>query len=405
MELFSSVRDLLNQAGAYSWVVQVFGIVLATLIGGAAVRRFVQHLIERTKATHNLIDDALFDALYGPARTMIWVVGLSAAAQIAGRQTTAVVFDALPTLRIVGVVLTLTWFVLRFVRAYETHYIAQLQARGESVDWTFVQAIGKLVRAAVFITAVLIVLQNLGINISGLLAFGGMGGIAVGLAARDLLANVFGGLTIYLDRPFAVGDWIRSPDKEIEGTAEEIGWRRSLIRTFDQRPLYVPNSVFTTISVENPSRMRNRRIYETIGVRYEDVSRVPAILTDVRAYLTAHPAIDQSRILMVNFNQFGPSSLDFFVYCFTRTVVWAEFHVVKEEVLLAVAEIIARHGAEIAFPTRTLHLASELQIAGEHRLEDAAAAGRLGAAPESAEMLTASHGHLVREPEEIDGPR
>ena len=89
-------------------------------------------------------------------------------------------------------------------------------------------------------------------------------------AAKDLLANFFGGLTIYLDRPFAVGDWIRSPDREIEGTVERIGWRLTLIRTFDKRPLYIPNAVFTTIAVENPSRMHNRRIYETIGIRYDD---------------------------------------------------------------------------------------------------------------------------------------
>ena len=104
-------------------------------------------------------------------------------------------------------------------------------------------------------------MQALGYSISGVLAFGGIGGIAVGFAAKDLLANFFGGLMIYLDRPFSVGDWIRSPDKNIEGTVEEIGWRLTRIRTFDKRPLYVPNSTFTQISVENPSRMLNRRIY------------------------------------------------------------------------------------------------------------------------------------------------
>ena len=190
-----------------------------------------------------------------------------------------------------------------------------------------------------------------------------MGGIAVGLAARDLLANVFGGLTIYLDRPFSVGDWIRSPDQELEGTVQEIGWRRTLIRTFDMRPLYVPNAVFTTISVENPSRMLNRRIYETIGVRYDDMSHVRGVLRDTREYLNTSPQIDQSKTLMVNFNQFWASSLDFFVYCFTKTVVWAEYHVVKEEVLLKIADIIAQHGAEVAFPTRTLHVTGEVPIA------------------------------------------
>ena len=363
MDLSNLIGGIANQVGGYAWTLQVFGVVLATLIAGVIARRFVTHLGERVRVAGTIADDALFEAMLGPTRGLIWVIGLALAAHIAGGQTDAVIFDAVPALRDIGVVAMFTWFLLRFVRSYETHYLEHQKEQGGPVDVTFVHAIGKLVRASIFITAVLVVLQTLGINIAGLLAFGGMGGIAVGLAARDLLANVFGGVTIYLDRPFAVGDWIRSPDQEIEGTVEEIGWRRTLIRTFDMRPLYVPNAVFTTISVENPSRMLNRRIFEPIGVRYEDVDRLPSILADIRSYLRSNPAIDQSNLIMVNFNTFGASSLDLFVYCFTRTVVWAEYHSVKEQVLLAISDIISRHGAEIAYPTRTLHVPGELQIA------------------------------------------
>jgi MscS family membrane protein len=192
--------------------------------------------------------------------------------------------------------------------------------------------------------------------VSGLLAFGGIGGIAVGFAAKDLLANFFGGLGIYLDRPFTVGDWIRSPDKEVEGTVEDIGWRVTRIRTFDQRPLYVPNSVFSQIAIQNPSRMFNRRIYETIGLRYEDAEKMARIVDEVRAMLEQHEAIDRNRTLIVNFVSFGASSLDFFVYTFTRTTAWVEFHAIKQDVLLKILDIIHANGADVAFPTRTLHV-------------------------------------------------
>ena len=109
-----------------------------------------------------------------------------------------------------------------------------------------------------------------------MLTFGGVGGLIVGLAAKDLLSNFFGGMMIYFDRPFKVGDWIRSPDRQIEGTVERIGWRMTIIRTFDKRPLYVPNSVFSSIVVENPSRMLNRRINETFGLRYQDADKFGA---------------------------------------------------------------------------------------------------------------------------------
>ena len=221
----------------------------------------------------------------------------------------------------------------------------------------------KLLRLSVLITAFLVALQTLGFSISGVLAFGGIGGIAVGFAAKDLLANFFGGLVIYLDRPFAVGDWIRSPDREIEGTVERIGWRQTVIRGFDTRPLYIPNSTFTSIAVENPSRMRNRQIYETIGIRYEDAGAMGAIVADVEAMLRAHEEIDTDGFLMVNFNAFAPSSLDFFIYCYTRTKLWARYHQVKQDVLLRILDIIDRHGAEIAFPTSTVHVPGGIPIA------------------------------------------
>jgi MscS family membrane protein len=217
-------------------------------------------------------------------------------------------------------------------------------------------AIAKLLRMSVTITATLVISQTLGFSVSGVLAFGGIGGIAIGFAAKDLLANFFGGLMVYLDRPFAVGDWIRSPDREIEGTVEQIGWRQTRIRTFDMRPLYVPNATFANIAVENPSRMFNRRIYETIGIRYDDANKMAAILHDVEQMLRTHPEIDTTRTLMVNFNTFAPSSLDFFVYTFTKTTSWTYYHKVKQDVLLKILEIIESHGAEVAFPTSTIHV-------------------------------------------------
>ncbi|BBM66371.1 hypothetical protein VA249_30170 [Vibrio alfacsensis] len=161
---------------------------------------------------------------------------------------------------------------------------------------------------------------------------------------------------IYFDRPFKVGDWIRSPDRQIEGTVERIGWRMTSIRTFDKRPLYVPNSVFSNIVVENPSRMLNRRIFETIGLRYDDADKVPAIIDEVREMLKNHKDIDARQTLIVNFDSFGASSLNFFIYTFTKTVNWIRYHEVKQDVLLQVMAIIKKHDADIAFPTQTLKL-------------------------------------------------
>lgn len=229
------------------------------------------------------------------------------------------------------------------------------------------QAIAKVARLFFITVGILTVMQAFGLSLSGLLTFGGVGGLIVGLAAKDLLSNFFGGLMIYFDRPFKVGDWIRSPDRQIEGTVERIGWRMTIIRTFDKRPLYVPNSVFSNIVVENPSRMLNRRIYEKIGLRYDDAEKMPQIITAVKEMLKNHKDIDARQTLIVNFDTFGPSSLHFFIYTFTKTVNWVRYHEVKQDVLLQVINIIKEHEADIAFPTQTLKLDPVQMIKAEEQ--------------------------------------
>ncbi|HKJ00334.1 MAG TPA: mechanosensitive ion channel family protein [bacterium] len=348
------------------WIIQTFLAVLGALLVDLALRRMLTRLQGRLEVrTRTPWDEAVIDALRPPLSVMIWLVGIAFAASIVGRATHAPIFDAVGPLRTMGVIIVITWFMIRLVRHGQKVILAMERPDGTHPDFTTVDSIAKLLRVAILITGALVALQTLGFSISGVLAFGGIGGIAVGFAARDVLANFFGGLMVYLDRPFAVGEWIRSPDRDIEGTVEEISWRLTRIRTFDQRPLYVPNATFSTIAVENPSRMFNRRIKETVGIRYDDAAEMAGIVEEVKQMLLVHPDIDTSRTLMVNFDAFGPSSLDFFLYCFTKTTVWAEYHAVKQDVLFKVMEIIDQHGAQIAFPTSTLHVPDGVTVRSE----------------------------------------
>ena len=356
MEIPKPVDDLMHSVGLQAWVLQVFIVVFLTLVLVFILKRVLRRIQNKLVQTSNPWDDALIAALRGPVSAVVWIIGIAFAIQIIEQETKAAIFGAIEPIRDVAIIAAITWFLVRFIKLAEDNLVAAKKALGKEVDRTTVDAIAKLLRLSVIITATLVALQTLGFSVSGVLAFGGIGGIAVGFAAKDLLANFFGGLMVYLDRPFAVGDWIRSPDRNIEGTVEEIGWRLTRIRTFDSRPLYVPNSVFTSIAVENPSRMQNRRIYETIGVRYDDATKVGAIVKDVTEMLTSHAEIQSDRTLMVNFNTCSASSLDFFIYCFTRTAVWSEFHRVKQDVLLKVLAIVDAHGAEVAFPTSTIHI-------------------------------------------------
>lgn len=347
---------LINLTGEqYLWILELFVIVLLALSLGYLVNRVIDRLETQANKSLTVWDDALIEACRKPVIWLIWILGVNFAASIAAQKMDSPVQALIDPINRLALIFLATIFITSFIKRAERNLLHP-DYMAKPIDATTVRAVGKLLRAAVIITALLVAMQLFGYSISGLLAFGGIGGIAVGFAAKDLLANFFGGLMIYLDRPFSVGDWVRSPDKEIEGTVEDIGWRLTRIRTFDQRPLYIPNSVFASISVENPSRMTNRRIYETVGIRYADIGCMESIVDQVTTMLCEHPEIDAEQIMIVNFNAFSASSVDFIIYTFTKTTEWVKFHHVKQDVLLKVAQIIEANQAEIAFPTSTLHI-------------------------------------------------
>ena len=288
---------------------------------------------------------------------LVWVVGLSYISDIILKD-----IELSKQLFQVGIIISIAWFALRLVKNIETRVIKQYEKEGRQIDRTTVDAVSNISKITIFVTTGLIMLQALGISIAGLLAFGGFGGIAIGFAAKDLLSNFFGAMMIFMDRPFNVGDWIRSPDKQIEGTVEKISWRQTVIRSFEKRPIYVPNSLFANIIVENPSRMTHRRINEVIGIRYDDFNKMDAITYKVREMLKTHPEIAAQQTLMVNFDKFDDSSINFFIYCFTKTKNWEKFHEVKHDVLMKIGNIIEEQKAEMAFPTSTLHIANEESV-------------------------------------------
>jgi MscS family membrane protein len=260
------------------------------------------------------------------------------------------------------IIITISWSLLRGLNYYL--YLKPFTKKLSSDDditlitETYEIVIRILKILVVTITA-LIIMQEIGLSISGLLAFGGVGGLIVGLAAKDLLSNFFGGMMIFFDRPFRVGEFIKSPDRNIEGVVEKIGWRLTVVRTFSKNVLYIPNTAFSSIIVENATRMSNRRINETIGIRYDDLNKMKDIIEDVNNILENNIDIDQTQKAKVFFKSFSASSCDFFIYAFTITKDWEEFLRIKQDVLLKVAEIIEKHNAEIAYPTTTVFINKE----------------------------------------------
>ena len=343
-----------------SWGLEVFVVVTATLIVRYLAMRVLKVLSRHLQKTQNVWDDALLEAAHKPLSYFILIFGVVWIIEISDGYFQTELFspENLDLARQLAFIILIAVFLIRFISLAEARVLIKLKndksSDQTSLDPTTLLALAKLLRLSIVISAVLVALPTVGIEITALLAFGGVGGLAVGFAAQDLLSNFFGGLMIYLDRPFTIGDWIRSPDREIEGTVESIGWRLTVVRTFDKRPLYIPNSVFTTLTVENPSRMSNRRIKETIGIRYQDASKMGDIVAEVKSMLEQHDEIDTNQTLIVNFNAYSSSSLDFFIYTFTKTTNWIRYHEIKQDVMLRIIQIVHSHEADFAFPTTTV---------------------------------------------------
>lgn len=336
--------------------VRLLLVLAATVTAHFIALRALQHAENVASRTSNIWDDALIEAARRPLPVLIWLGGVSLALQLIHRQTGEQLLEYLAPARNIGVVLCISWFLFKLIRALADDVVAARARAGEEVDRTTIDALSKVSRIAVIMVAALGIMQTLGFSISGVLAFGGMGGIAVGFAAKDLLANFFGGLMIHLDRPFNINDSIRMPEQQLGGTVEYIGWRHTRLRSTDKTALYVPNAVFTTIVVENVTRMSHRRLDLTIGLRYQDIGKVDAVSADIRSLLENHPDIDHELVVAVGLDELADSSLDLKVLAFTPVTDFLEFRALKQEVLLQITAILGKHGADVAFPTRMLHL-------------------------------------------------
>ena len=312
-----------------------------------------------SKKTATDFDDIILKSIQKPLTYLIILVSLILIFE--ALNSLFQIFEFFDTSKVIYllIVILISWTLLRILNGYYSNksFLRNLKESDDPmvVEQTYEITI-RIFKIIIIIITALTLMQEFGLSISGLLAFGGVGGLVIGLAAKDLLSNFFGGLMIFLDRPFKVGEFIKSPDRNIEGIVESIGWRLTVVRTFSKNVLYIPNSAFANIVVENATRMTNRRINQIIGLRYDDLDKIPKIVDDVRIYLESHNDIDQSNKPTVYFQSFSASSCDFFIRAFTKTKDWREFLKTKEQVLYKVSEIINNHNAAIAFPTMTIEM-------------------------------------------------
>ncbi len=312
----------------------------------------IRSLRRLTKKTKTEIDDILLSIISKPAVFIFVILGVYLALRILGIEV-ELINRILKSL----IIFVVAWTAYNGVIAFESRIFAFAGRFGKDLEREIGGFLIKISKAFVLVVGGVAILQEWGINVSALLASLGLGGLAFALAAKDTAANLFGGLTVLADKSMKVGDWIKIGD--VEGIVEDIGLRTTKIRSFEKSLITVPNQVLANQSLENFSRRGVRRIKMTIGVTYSTTGdQMRRILEEIRTMLRNHPRIAKDQLLMVYFTDFGDSSLDIFIYCFTDTANWEEYLSIREDVNLRIMEIVERNGASFAFPSRSIYVES-----------------------------------------------
>ncbi|MGL5438858.1 MAG: mechanosensitive ion channel family protein [Filifactoraceae bacterium] len=226
--------------------------------------------------------------------------------------------------------------------------------RSEAVNETVMTFLSKIAKILVVIFSILIVLSELGIDVNGIVAGLGLGGVTFALAAKDTATNMFGGINIIIDKPFVVGDWIQT--STVEGIVEGITFRSTRIRNFFDSVMIVPNSTLSNDSITNWSKMNKRKDSFTFGIDYKtDKSKLENVIKRVREYLIAHENILDDTVI-VRLNGFKESSIEVYVVYFINILSIEDIKRVREEASFIVIDVLHDEGVEFALPSHNIYM-------------------------------------------------
>ena len=337
-----------------------YGLAFLSVLSGFVLRFAVMSMTRRliclSEKTDTLYDDIIIDAFRKPVAWACLLLGIWGATYVLPLPKEPIDFDKFVTeFMQAASIATAIWLGIRLSGGFGKFWEGRAR-EATSPMAGFIPVGRKSINVFLIIIGGLLIIQNLGYSITSLLAGVGLGGMAMAFAARDTLANLFGSLVVFIDRPFHVGDWVEIDG--MEGTVEELGLRVTRIRTFANSQITIPNSKLTTTSVQNWSRMRKRRIKMTIGVTYDTpVDKLKAAVAKIREIIRADPRFHHD-FFMVNFTEFNAYSLDIFIYCFTVTTNWAEYMQTRDDFLMRIKSEFEELGVQMAFPTQSLHVES-----------------------------------------------
>lgn len=357
IQLRSQLPDVLKEGFLleyWQWI-GIFIVVVIGFIADKLVAWFLAGNVKRWKLKHTDyqgVDDRILRPLGLMAMALIWWFLLG----MLGLPDTALVILSVAVKLLVSI--SAVWSAFRLVDIIYALLMRKAQQTANRFDDLLVPMISKSLKVFVVVMGVIFSADNLNIDVTSLLAGLGLGGLAFALAAKDLLGNFFGSLTVLLDRPFQIGDWVVIGD--VEGSVEEVGFRSTRIRTFYNSLITLPNATLTNTKIDNMGARRFRRMKTMLGLTYDTPpEKIDAFCEGVRSLIRLHPYMRKD-YYQVYFNQYSAASLDILVYVFWETPDWNMELRERHRFLLDILRLAKQLDVEFAYPTQTLYLKQDV---------------------------------------------
>lgn len=325
-------------------------IIVGTLIAAKALYWVIGRIVKKlTAKTKTKLDDIMVDMLEEPIVLIVTIIGVWFA--IGRLSFPEKIMEWINNLYMVMIVLTITWLLARLIDAIIKEYVVPITKKTKGdFDDQIIPIIRKAIRVAIWVMGIIIALNNAGYNVGALLAGLGIGGIALAMAAKDTVANFFGGITIFTDKPFTINDRVKI--NGFDGTITEIGIRSTRLKTLENRIVTIPNSKFTDGMVENVSSEPHRKVVLKLGLVYETTaSKIQNGMKALQTIVDENEDLEENTV--ISFNEFGDFSLGIlFIYYIKKG---ADIMGVQTAVNLEVKRRFEEFDIEMAFPTQTVY--------------------------------------------------
>jgi MscS family membrane protein len=349
-----SILAQVEAAATAPWTIAIIAVVIAFLVGRVIVRMARPLLARMAGRTAADWDDRL-------VQLMAWPLSLVLALQALRIASPWLPLDARAMATLAGAIAVVTtlavlWTAFRGIDLMQS----VLERRSWAIDRPSSRSLlsigARLAKVSVLVIAGIMALAQLGVSIASLVTGLGIGGLAVALGAQKTLENLFGTLSIGVDQPMREGDVVKLYD--FVGTVERIGLRSTRIRTLDRTVVTIPNGELANQRIESFTVRDRLRLVLTVGLVYGTTStQLRAILAELEAILRRQPKVCEDTVV-VKLKELAASSLDIEVGALFATTDWSEFQTIRQELLLAFMAAIEQHGSALAFPTRTIHVAT-----------------------------------------------